>query len=326
VTVADGEQALVRAPLTQPARVRDDPPPRLELARSLDEAGPDAVVVLDRHGDLVPWPRLHRWAVVQQALAFSVLALASLLAVEWLGWMGLATPIAAVLTLAGGRRRSTWEWRAMALIQSGRDDEAEALCRSIVERPSGSTRRARRQRAAWAHRCLAIIANRRGDAERALVEVRAALPLVAADRPQAVNELLVYQEVRLLADLGRMGEARARFEGRPQPTRGEVLIVQHGMTELYLAFAEGKLQIDDDVLWARAQRALRLSGGAQLLALCAWAFLLPGARRDEEMARHLLDEAVDRFVPWMKRSAPSLWSWVEGQRGAKLPDGSAEAA
>jgi hypothetical protein len=79
------------------------------------------------------------------------------------------------------------------------------------------------------------------------------------------------------------------------------------------------------VLWARSQRALRLAGGAQLLALCSWAHFVRGERNDEEMARHLLDEAVDRFVPWMKSSAPALWSWVEAKLGRPLPDRSADA-
>jgi hypothetical protein len=297
---------LIRRGLTTPAA--------LKVARTLDEAGPDAVVVIDRHGDLMPWWRLRALSALSSGITFGLFALVSLTMVQAFGLAGLAAPMLLGLLATGRNQRRRIEWRAMALVQAGRLDEAEAVCQWML------ARRGSRQHRAWAHRCLAIVESRRGRHAAALSEVRAALKMVGGGRWQATMELLALQEIRLLVETGQLGEARARLEGRKAQAgrvSGEVVEVQRWLTELYLQFAERKLTVDDDELWRRGQRALKLSGGAQLLALCAWGF---AERRDDDMASHLLGEAADRYVPWMKRVSPALWAWVESRLGRALPE------
>jgi hypothetical protein len=127
-------------------------------------------------------------------------------------------------------------------------------------------------------------------------------------------DVLAYLEIALLVNLGRTGEARARLDGRGTPPQGNYLKVQHWTADLYVQFAEGRCTIDEDQLWERSHAALQITGAAQLLALCSWAY---GERRDAEMAAHLLDQAVDRAEPGMAQRAPALWRWVETKKAAK---------
>jgi len=286
-------------------------PVAAKLARTLDEAGPDALVVIDRRGDLIPLGRLRALSLASRAAGFTLFALTAFFMFQALGGIGLALPVGLALWQAARRARWSAQWRVAALIQAGRLDEAEALCEALARRPGG------RQGRVWLHRNRSVIASRRGRHDLALDETRAALKR-AAGRDDAAIELLALQEIRLLCDVGRVGEARARLDGRSAPSRGEVVIVQRWLTEQYVQFHENRPALDEDELWRRAQRALKLSGGAPLLALCAWAYV---ARRDDDMAEHLTGEAADRFVPWMKRASPSLWRFVEERLGRALPDG-----
>ncbi len=292
-----------------PALVPRPGPVAVKLARNFDEAGPDSLVVIDRHGDLVPWTRLRALSLASRAARFTLFVLSSVLLLQYFGLLGLAAGVAAWTASFLRRARAADQWRVSALIQAGRLDEAEALCKLLG-------RRAGRPLRAWVHRSLAVIEGRRGRHARALDEVRAALKLTGTRR-DAATELLALQEIRLLCDVGRVGEARARIDSRAAPERGEVVVVQRWLTELYVMFHERRLSLDEDELWRRAQRALKLSGGAPLLALAGWAY---AERRDDDLAAHLLGEAADRFVPWMKRGSPALWAFVEERLGRALPD------
>jgi hypothetical protein len=293
------QTALVHRPEVESA------PVIVKLARTFDEAGPDSLVIIDRHGDLIPLWRLRALSILSRAAGMTLFVMASIVMIQWAGILGLGVPVALGLLSVSRRARWATQWRISALIQAGRLDEAEALCGFLVQR------RARRPLQAWVHRSLAIIESRRGHHASALEQVRAALRRVAVRR-DASTELLAYQEIRLLCDVGQIGEARARLESRKDAERGEVVVVQRWLTELYVQFFERKLTLDEEELWTRSQRALKLSGGAPLLALCAWAF---AERRDDDMATHLVEQAVDRFVPWMRLAAPVLWKWVEERLG-----------
>ncbi len=281
--------------------------PELRLARTLEEAGHGTFVHIDGRGEVRSPTRYRAMAAAAYGLSGIAVVAATAFYVGVFGPMGAAVGLlfggAFWLGLARGRRMT----RAAALIQADRLDEAEALCRQTL-----SGRLVPRRLRAVAHQNLSAIAVRRGDFEGALAEVRKAIKLRHSSLRRSVYlDVLAYVEIALLVNLGRVGEARARLDGRGKPPEGNYLRVQHWTVDLYVQFAEGRCALDEDALWERSQAALRITGAAQLLALCAWGY---GERRDEDMASHLLEQAIDRAEPHAEKRAPLLWKWVESKR------------
>lgn len=283
--------------------------PRMELARSLDEAGPRTFVYVDGKGR-VRSPARYR---AVQALGYS--ALASVVIGGTVLYAGLFGPLGGLVGVAFGAvaGRSLWLTREInqaALLSShDRLDEAEVVLRRLLKRPLV----ARRLRA-LAHHNLGAVATRRGDHALALIELRQAIALYhAAWRKSPHLRSCQYGEVIALCNVGRVGEARERLAGLQEDPDGDYLLVKHWTTALYLAFCEGRAALDEDQRWQRAQRALRITSSAALLALCSWAYRQAG---DQDLAWHLLREAYDRLegVPLL-RTMPPLWQWMEAHRG-----------
>jgi len=96
-------------------------------------------------------------------------------------------------------------------------------------------------------------------------------------------------------------------------------------TELFLAFHEGRHELDDEALHERAKFALGITTASPMLALLSWAFAENG---DEEMAELLRDEAQDRHPgKLMSVPMPKLDAWLnkeharaEGPKARAAPD------
>ncbi|MSP62746.1 MAG: hypothetical protein EXR72_20930 [Myxococcales bacterium] len=281
----------------------------ITLPRSLDEVQPGAMLFLDGNGDLLaPW-KYRAAQLVDSAAWMALIAVASLgFALGPAGLLGPLLLTALYISVAARRQAA---WRPLMLYAQGRLDDAAACCEEEIGR-------ARSLRGlAIARHCLGAIEARRGNHRAALLHVREARRLCEGDlRLRASAELLALEEIWQLVNVEEVAEARALLDRRRPPERGEVAKVRYLGVDLYVQFAERRLTLDDEALWERARRALRLSSGASLLALCAWAH---AERRDEEMAAHLIEQARDRYVPSMRGHAPSLWEWVE-QRSGPLPE------
>jgi tetratricopeptide (TPR) repeat protein len=299
--------ALVPAGPRAGAMVRREPPPELRLARSLEEAGRGTFVHVDGRGQVRSPARYRAISALAYGLSGGVILAATAFYMSVFGPLGAAVGVlfggAFWLGLSRGRKMT----RAATLIQADRLDEAEALCRQTL-----AGRLVPKRLRAVAHQNLSAILSRRGDFEGALGEVRKAVKLRHSSLRRSVYlDVLAYVEIALLVNLGRVGEARARLDGRGKAPEGNYLKVQHWTVDLYVQFSEGKLAIDEDGLWERSQAALAITGASQLLALCAWGF---DQRRDEDMVAHLLEQAVDRAESNMATRVPALWKWVEERR------------
>ncbi|MSP62747.1 MAG: hypothetical protein EXR72_20935 [Myxococcales bacterium] len=295
-----------KAASTALVRLGDEPVPELRLARSLEEAGRGSFVHIDGSGQVRSPARYRAITALAYGLSGGVVVAATAFYIGVFGPLGAAVGIvfgaAYWFGLTRGRRMS----QAAALIQSDRLDEAEVLCRQTL-----AGRLVPRRLRAVAHQNLSAVAARRGDFETSLTEVRKAMKLRHSSLRRSVyQDVLAYVEVALLVNLGRVGEARARLDGRGKPPEGNYLRVQHWTVDLYVQFAEGRLGLDEDALWERSQSALQITGAAQLLALCAWGY---AERRDEDMSSHLLEQAIDRAEPNLALRVPALWKWVESR-------------
>ncbi len=296
----DGERGQVLA-----LRPRDVP--RMQLARSLDEAGPRTFVYVDGKGR-VRSPTRYR---AVQAMGYT--ALGAVVVGGTALYTSLFGPAGALVgvvfgAVAGRSLMLTREINQAALLSShDRLDEAELILRRLLKRKLV----ARRLRA-LAHHNLGAVATRRGDHAEALDQLRQAVVLYQASwRKSPHLRSCQYGEVIALCNLGRTDEARERLASLKERPEGDYLLIKHWTTELYVAFCQGKHHAEGD-LWERAQRALRITSSSALLSLCAWGFERQG---DLDMAWHLLREAYDRLegVPLL-RTMPPLWRWMEAQR------------
>ena len=285
-------------------------PVELKLADSLESADHGMFVHIDGKGQVRSPARYHALTALAYSLSAGAILASTILYMDMFGPLGSSVGVVLSTALAVGVRRGRRMIRAAALIQAERLEEAELLCRELL---GGSF--VPKQLRASAYQNLAAIATRRGQFDVALEHVRRAIQLrhSAFRLRNVVVDILAYTEVTLLVNLGRVGEARARMEARGQVPGGDFLRVQHWTAELYVQFAERHLRIEEDALWERSQAALRITGAGQLLALCAWSYSLRG---DEDMAQHLLEQAIERAEPSAAATFPLLWRWVDERRVA----------
>jgi hypothetical protein len=291
--------------------LRETAPPALHVADSLETARTDSVVYVGTNGSVLPRSEVrsaHRAALVMLgALSLGVTALG----------MSIVGPMGAVVgaTFTALMGRSLWQpfrlRRVAAYLVADRLEEAETLAKEIHE--GWDIPRVTRREAMHA---LAQIATVRGDLHTALarhVEVEA-MYRSAREKRWVGYRIHRYAEVMTLTQVGRDDDARRRMSEFTQVPEGDYLKLLHWSCELMLAFSAGAHQLDEDELHARSRLALQVLPGAQLLALCAWAFDQIG---EYDMADHLVDVTLDRWEPKMQRSMPRLDQWLE-RRSASL--------
>ena len=303
--------ALDRA-LAQPPR----DVPRMELARSLEEAGPRTFVYIDNQGRVRSPVQYRLMQVFSYSMLAAILVGGTALYASLLGPQGLLFGVV-FSALVGRNLRLTRQINQAALLSShDRLDEAEVLLRRLLGR-----RMVGRRLRALIHHNLGAVATRRGDHEEALSQLRSAIALYqAAWRRSPHLRSCQYGEVIALCNLRRADEARQRLLSLPEQSEGDYLLVKFWTTELYVRFCRNEVPPEDTALWDRAERALRITSSAALLALCAWGFTKgPGKQPDSgnlDMAWHLLREAFERLDGEPLRTImPPLWQWMTENRG-----------
>lgn len=342
--VPAGEQALTR-PAERPeerlsrvvsSALAETPRtlPKLEMARSLEEAGPRALVYVDEKGRVQP-PARYRVALASRYAALSAVVLGgSMLYGQMFGplWgIGLLLSLSALI--AGLLSREMFATRllnqAVALCAHDRCDEAEVLLRRLLSR----RKLPQRHRALGLHN-LAVVASRRGEHLEALAYQRAAMRIYQQAWPASPHYVACqYGEVMTLCNLGRLDEAAEHLRALPERPDGDYLLLKSWTADLYLRFCRGDGPPDAEALWERAERALKITSAVALLGLCSWAYTQgAGASRDLDMAWHLLREAHGRLVesleespdnPSLARLLPPLWKWMvehraEAAKGSEL--------
>jgi tetratricopeptide (TPR) repeat protein len=273
-------------------------------ADSFESAEAGALVYVDERGQVVAARERTRSALAQYGTLAVLLG-----ATNWLYWsvggpLGLAVGGAVTLLILRQTGMARSLERAMALLASERLADAEARLRALLRRPFLPRRLRARTEAG-----LARIASLQGDYVAALGWQDAALAHGQGERGRgSERRMLEYNRAITLVNIGRVAEARQVFESLPVALEGDYLRQLRAHAELYLAFAEGRHDIDVEALRERAEAALPVASARPLLGLLAWAFRQIG-RRDEAaqllaLARARAGEAlVDRLYPklaeWM---------------------------
>lgn len=286
--------------------------PRMQLARSLEEAGPRTFVYIDNQGRVRSPLQYRAMQAVSYSLLASILLGGSALYTYLLGPQGLIFGL--VFGLAIGRNLFYTRQINQAALLSSHDrlDEAELILRRLVKR-----RFLGRRLRALCHHNLGAVATRRGDHPQALEQLRRAIALYQAAWPRSPHlRSCQYGEIIALCNLGRADEASRRWQTLPKQPEGDYLLIKSWTTELYVAFMSEQPPPADSELWERARRALRITSSSALLGLCAWAFSgATGKDKDQEMAWHLLREAYDRLEGEpLSLIMPPLWRWMEQNR------------
>jgi tetratricopeptide (TPR) repeat protein len=282
--------------------------PRMQLARSLEEAGPRTFVYIDNQGRVRSPVQYRAMQAMSYSLLTAILVGGTALYSYLLGPQGLIFGL--VFGLAVGRNLFYTRQINQAALLSSHDrlDEAELLLRRLLKR-----RLLGRRLRALCHHNLGAVATRRGDHAQALEQLRRAISLYQASWPRSPHlRSCQYGEIIALCNLGRADEARQRWQSLPRQTEGDYLLIKAWTTELYVAFASDQPPPGDSDLWERARRALRITSSSALLGLCAWAFV---RAKDQDIAWHLLREAYDRLdgEP-LFLIMPPLWRWMEQSR------------
>lgn len=280
------------------------PLPPMEISGTLKDATSTSFVHVDRKGKVRSRARYK-----------------ALRGFTWgaVGVVGMAPIIYGVMfgaagVLAGGALVGFLGWRishgvklqrAVRLIRDERVAEALELLQSL-----GRARLVPRATRALIEHNIAVCHTKRGEFETALEHWQRARELYGAKRkPSVFAQMADYSEIKTLVNVGRIGDARGRLAAKGEAPDGDYLQLQHWVAELYVLFADGKHDLTDDELFARARVGLELTVGAPLLGLTAWAHHVSG---DDDQAWHLLGEALDRSDdPGIEQTMPLLHAWMQ---------------
>ena len=286
--------------------------PQMQLARTLEEAGPKTFVYIDSHGRVRPPTQYKMMQAASYAMLTTILVGGSVLYTYLWGLLGLLFPLV-FGSLVGRNLMVTRRINQAALLSShDRLDEAESILRRLLRRKLLG-----RRLRALCHHNLGAVATRRGEHAEALIQLRSAISLYQESwRKSPHLRSCQYGEVIALCNLGRPDEARERLASIRKTEQGDYLLLKYWTTDLYVRFCAGEEPPPPSELWERAERALKITASSALLALCAWAYT-KGRTPDQDMAWHLLRESLDRLdnEP-LGRIMPPLWKWMAQNRTA----------
>jgi len=293
-----------------------DPPP-WRVSRSLADAKPGEVLLLDDDGQVMGEPAMRR----QQAVAWSVVGGVAGVGVAAMSIVsGPIFGIVAGSVFAALMWRQSQAWRrargALVLASAGRRDEALA---AVVAIERGRVGEALRPFLAYLRGKLEW---QRGQFDAALALYDRAMGSVAPRRRRAMYWVCAFDRTQLLAVMGRLPAARtARGELGQAPT-GDYFALELALTDLVLAFcADEPTELPaDEELYDWAKVALGCSRFGTNLVLLAWAL---GKRGDTDMETLLLREATPRLATeFLADSFPALASYYDRRKvelGADRP-------
>lgn len=287
----------------------------MKLAGSLARAARDEFVYVGRRGE-VRSPLRYK---VQQGTALS-LAIGAGVAGTALCFAIGAPWISLVYLSALGYVGQVWWFsdrlkQGAALLANERIDEADRRLRALVD-----SRWTPRSLRALAWQNLSGVAARRGRHEQALQYSRNAGELLARLRLTPVGPwrwINRFSEAQLLAQLGRLEEARRLRDSLQEAPDGEYFQILRINTDLLIAFMSDEPgQLPDD-LFAWVKIALETTTAELALALLAWAHVVRG---DEDMGLHLLSEARNRIDPRLfSVTYPKVYRWLQSAAPGNPP-------
>jgi hypothetical protein len=309
----DGQAAGPRALLAKPVS-----PSRLPVARSLADAVPGEIVVVNRRGQSMTTRQVNAskaayWAILVAGPAAIGVTYGALLSPT----VGVIAALAIQLLALSKMRHWPALRTAIAHAASYRWEEAHAALIALEHKRLPALQRQTVQA------LLASIEHLLGQPQQALDRLTRAQAEPGAARGQShvLRCQVAALKAETLATLGRFEEARrARDElgreaaaatGAADRPRGDYLDMLVQGTELKIAAdADAPDALPDDNAlhgWARA--ALGRSRFGDMLVSLAWAF---HRRGDDDMARHLLAEAPSRIPrSSLPQTSPRLHAFAQ---------------
>lgn len=286
------------------------------MARDLNSADSRDLMYIDARGRVRKPGLMRGIGVAYWSVLIVLLGIVGFLGYDLFGALGLLVPLALTPLYAwriGTHVSLTRATRAMAV-----GDYADADRR--LETLAGWKLLPRGVRGSVLYRWASTKA-RLDEREEALALTRRAIAAFGSSR-RSERILARYLEVRLLASLGRLEEARARFGELGECPEGELFRLAYWTTEHALAFREGAHAWDDAELHRRASFALGINVAAPLIGLLGWAFERNG---DDEMAELMRTTALERDEDDSLARYPELCAWLDrtpghdAQRNAEEP-------
>jgi len=280
---------------------------RVPIAESLEEASVGSLIYVDQRGQVRSANQYKQRVTL--TTAGTVVAMAAYTGILTMvgGPIGFAVGGAFSLLVARNLAAARTLYRATELLASTRLGEAEPLLVRLI------TRRWTPYRIkANAEQTLARIRALGDRYDQALALQSSAIARLSNDRrARARRRMIEYERMVTLVNLGRIPEARRRFEALPRTLEGDYLRLQRTITELYLSFAEETHQFEPAFLREQADIALGLREASAFPALLAWAQGFAGHPRE---AAPLLAAARQRAsVRALYKLYPRLGAWMDAQ-------------
>jgi tetratricopeptide (TPR) repeat protein len=287
-------------------------PVEMKLSNSLRSAARDEFVYVGRNGEVRPVWRYKMGRAVALGTA-STLGLAGIGLCFAVGMPWLSLLYVGALGLVGNAWRHGERLKAAAaMVAAEQLDTAEVELRALVR-----ARTASKMIRALAWHNLGGIEMRRSHPNLALEHVQQARALLETTRKHTAGPwrwINRFSEGVLLAQLGRVTEARKALEDLQAAPEGEYFEILRINVRLMLAFATDDVAVLPPDLHAWTRLALDTTSAELALTLLGWAHVRRG---DDDMAALLIEQALDRMDEELfRRLYPKPYAWVSAHRPA----------
>jgi|GEM_PF-1534365 len=299
---------------TRALAVRDgaSEPVQMKLSDSLRSAARDEFVYVGRNGEVRPVWRYKAGRAVALGTAASLgLAGIGLCFAVGMPWLSLLY-VGALGVVGNAWRHGERLKNAAAMVAAEQLEAAEAELQALV-----NARTASKMVRALAWHNLGGVELRRGNPVRALAHVQRARTLLAGTRKRAAGPwpwINRFNEALLLAQVGRLDEARRTLEDLKNAPEGEYFEILHVNVRLMLAFAANDVSLLPPDLHPWTRLALDTTSAELALTLLGWAH---DRRGDDDMSALLIEQAFDRMdEDLFRRLYPKPHAWLVAHRPA----------
>ena len=285
-------------------------PVQMKLSDSLRSAARDEFVYVGRNGEVRPVWRYKAGRAIALGTAGTLgLAGIGLCFAVGMPWLSLLY-VGALGVVGNAWRHGERLKAAAAMVAAERLDEAEAELRDLVE-----ARTASKMVRALAWHNLGGIELRRSNPNLALEHVQRARDLLASTRKRTSGPwpwINRFNEALLLAQVGRIAEARRAIDELADAPEGEYFEILRVNVRLMLAFTAEDPSLLPADLHEWTKLALDTTSAELALTLLAWAH---DRRGDDDMSGLLVEQALDRMDEELfRRLYPRPHAWIIAHR------------
>lgn len=293
-------------------RERATAPVEMKLSDSLRSAARDEFVYVGRDGEVRPAWRYKAGRAFALGTAGSLgLAGIGLCFAVGMPWLSLLY-VGALGMVGTAWRHGERLKSAAAMVAAEQLEQAETELQALVK-----ARTASKMVRALAWHNLGGVEMRRGRPNLALEHVKQARLLLAETHARRAGPwpwINRFSEALLLAQVGRLAEARTALEDLHEAPEGEYFELLRINVRLMLAFATDDVAVLPPDLHPWTRLALDTTSAELALTLLGWAH---ERRGDDDMAPLLVEQALDRMdEDLFRRLYPKPYAWISARRPA----------